>query len=258
LEVSLEADELNAVETGLAIYAAITLYYSVLGTYILVKTNVISRKASPILVGYIVLQWTFSRLIYIYFPDVPSTYIGIPSILNEIVMAPQTILTSIYIFVKSKIIKLEWKPYLMGYLFTLGMSRLTEYMLYISKVYFPVPEIFVLRGMIPVWVWFGRPGIFSAQAIRFLTLTFWLFFFGSISLWFYVWVKTNSVYGLKSGIFYIGYGALRGVIQIMLYLNFPYPVMAAINVFVDYPLTILELILIDRYRLRNLGVKFRF
>jgi len=214
---------MGPVETGLMIYAAVTLYWSLLGTYMLVKTDVISVKAAPIIIGYSLFAWLTSRIMYINFPEIPPHPI---LILSRVVDSPQGILTTIYVYVRTKVIKIKWMPYIIGYSFFLAVSRITMYLLRDL----PVPEILVLPTLLAGWA--GYP------------------------VWFYVYTKANRVFTPKAAYALASYQVIVWAVSIiMLYqLGLPYSIISSVQMLMEYPSTIVTLILVDRYRLRNLGV----
>jgi len=211
---------LGPIETGLMIYATVTLYWSLLGAYLLVKTNVISPRAAPLIVGYSIFAWTVSRIMYIKFPEIPPHPI---LILSWLVDSPQGILTTIYVYVRTKIIRLKWIPYIICYSFFLAVSRVAMY----TCRDLPVPEILVLPTILAGWA------VYPA--------------------WFYVYVKANKIFEPKVASILIGYQVFAWMISILMlyHLKLPYSTISAVQVLLDYPSTLLTLLFIDRYRLKE-------
>lgn len=211
---------LGPIEIALTIYTVVTFYWSLLGAYVLVKTNVISPRVAPLIVGYSTFAWAVSRIMYINFPEIPPHPI---LILSGLVDSPQGILTTIYVYVRTKIISLKWMSYIICYLFFLAVSRVVLY-LYRNL---PVPEILVLPAILAGWAVYP-----------------W---------WFYVYVKANKIFSLKVAFILIGYQvfAWAGSIFMLYYLRLPYSTISAAQTLLDYPSTILTLIFIDRYRLKE-------
>ncbi len=216
---------LGPIETGLMIYGVLTVYWSILGAYMLVKTNLISSKSAPFIVIYSVFAWIVGRIMYIYFPEIPPHPI---LILSGIVIgrnAPQIVLSPIYVYVNTGIINLKWKTYLLLYSFWVGVDRLITYLFR----FLPVPEILVLPPILAGWA--------------------------SYPAWFYVYVKANNVFSLKAASLLISYQIFAWIIPLIMlyYLSMPFSLISLVQTFLEYPIIISTLILIDRYRLKKLG-----
>ena len=209
---------LDPVETGLIVYATITTYWSLLGTYLLIKSDIISLKAAPLLIGYSVFSWAVSRLAYMTFPEIPPHPV---LLLSRLVDSPQGILTTVYVYAKTKVLKIKWIPYITLYSFLIAISRAT---LYLCRS-LPIPEILVLPMLLSGWA--GYPA------------------------WFYLYVKANKVFTPFTALAIIFYEATAwSVIAFMLYsLELPYSIISAVQMLLEYPSTIITLIFIDRYRL---------
>lgn len=208
----------DAVFTGLAIFSAITLYWSMLGTYMLFKTGMISKKAAPILIAYSYFSWITSRIIYMSFPEIPPHPL---LILSGLVDSPQGILTTIYIYYKTRIIQLKWKTYVILYSIFLAVNRTCMYLCR----NLPVPYILVLPRVFSEWT--------------------------SLPAWLYIYVRANKIFSVKAALSIVAYQFLSWVsLLFMLYnLTLPYSVISASEVIMNYPITLLTLILIDRFRL---------
>jgi hypothetical protein len=206
------------IEIGLTIYGIITVYWSLLGTYMLIKTNVISIRAAPLIVFYSFFEWIITRIMYMFFPEIPPHPI---LILSGIVNVPQIILSTIYIYVNLGIIKIKWKTYLTLYSLYVAVNRLMVYFYRLS----PIPEILVLPVLLSGWA--GYPA------------------------WIYAYVKANNIFTYKTASILIGYQVLVWVAQVFMlyYFHMPYSLISLAQQLLNYPITILTLIFIDRYRM---------
>lgn len=211
----------DPVLTGLVVFSIITLYWSILGTYVLFKSGVISSKFAPILVAYSFLAWLTSRIMYMNFPEVPPHPI---LIISGLVESPISILTTVYVYYKTKIIKLKWIPYIALYSLFLAANRIS---LYLCRN-LPVPDILLLPRVLSEWA--------------------------SLPAWFFIYVKSNRIFSIKQASIVICYQALVwfSLIFMLYYLALPYSQISALEVVMNYPITLLTLIFIDRYRLSRL------
>jgi len=211
----------DPVSLGLIIFSIITLYWSILGAYVLFKSGVISGKSAPILVAYSFFAWLTSRIMYMNFPEVPPHPI---LIISGLVESPQSILTTVYIYYKTKIIKLRWIPYIALYSLFLTVNRIS---LYLCRS-LPVPDILLL------------PRVFSEWA--------------SLPAWLYVYVKSNKIFSVRQASIIICYQVLvwLSLVYMLYYLALPYSQISALEVVMNYPVTLLTLMLIDKYRLSHL------
>ncbi|MBS7605105.1 MAG: hypothetical protein QXJ19_04220 [Candidatus Bathyarchaeia archaeon] len=211
---------LGVIETGLIIYGIITVYWTLLGTYMLVKTNVIGVKAAPLIILYSLSEWLVGRIMYIFFPEIPPHPI---LILSGILNAPQVILTTIYVYVNTGIIKIRWTRYLLLFSFYVGVNRLLTFIYRFS----PLPEVLVLPVILSGWA--GYPA------------------------WFYVYVKSNRVFTYKNASIIIALQILAWIVPVfMMYnLNQKYSLISLTQQILNYPITIITLIFLDRYRLRK-------
>jgi len=155
------------------------------------------------------------------FPEIPPHPV---LIMSRLVDSPQGILTTVYVYVKTRVLKIRWMPYILCYTLLLGASRVA---LYLCRN-LPVPEILVLPTLLSGWA--GYPA------------------------WFYLYVKANKVFKPVTAAALIACQIVTWVITVyMLFgLGLQYSFISAAQMLMEYPSTVLTLILIDRYRLGNL------
>lgn len=208
----------DVILTGLATFSVITLYWSVLGTYVLLKTGAISKKAAPIFIIYSYFAWITSRIMYMNFPEMPPHPL---LIVSGLVDSPQSILTTIYVYCKTRIIKVKWRTYILLYSIFLAVNRICVYLCR----NLPVPYILVLPSVLSGWA--------------------------ALPAWLYIYVIANKIFSVKAASFIVGYQIFSWICLVfMLYqLSFPYSIISALEVIMNYPVTLLTLILIDRFRL---------
>jgi len=85
-------------ELGLAIVAAITVFNSLLGVYLLVKTKIASLKTALIVSGLAISLWVLSVIAW-FFLSVPMT------IIIETITVYMILLLGIFIYIKSRKMK---------------------------------------------------------------------------------------------------------------------------------------------------------
>ena len=210
--------ELGGLELGLTAYAIVTVYYSMLGAYILVRTKVISLKVAPLIVGYSVALWAISEIMYLNLPYLPTIYI-----ISGITAGMQDVVIWAYILVRTRIISLKATPFTV--VLALSLSIRAIVFMYSSL---PIPPIFVVNQA------------FGITA--------------SVLLWTYILIKTKII-SLKAMPLIAGYSVALWISSaIMLYLNLPYiPAVYIVTTVLPYPFTILVFFYLDRFRLRETG-----
>jgi len=201
-------------ELGVAVFAVITVYYSLLGAFILVKTKVVSLKAASVIVGYSIALWVSSVIMYVNYPYLPTIYL-----VNGIIGGIQDVLIWIFILVKTRIMSLKMAPFT-GVLAISLLIRLIAFLC--SNL--PIPQIFIVN------VALGTTA--------------------NILIWTYVLIK-NGVIGSNTVSIILCYSIALWICSvIMVWLGLPYfPIVYIVNTIMPYPFTILVFYCIDRYRL---------
>jgi len=197
-------------------YAVVTLYYSCLGVFMMIKTNVITQKIAPILVAYSILVWVNSVFMYFNFPYLPTIFI-VDGLINSI----QNLAMWAYIFTKIKIMDLKMMP--------TATAFAASALIHVGVIFFKdlsVPGIFIMNQA------FGS----TASAVA----------------WAYMLIKSKAV-SREVALFIPVYVVICWVIAaLMLILNLPYiPAVYLIHTTLSQFFTFFIFISFDRYRLRK-------